>query len=67
MRRNVPFVPAHPASNDQFQLTMTTQRLMVSADWWRSMIRRRRRLSARDTVERADKGNDAGNRGSDQR
>ena len=41
---------------------------MVLVDRWLGMIlRRQRRLSARDTVERAGKANDAGNQATEQR
>jgi hypothetical protein len=41
---------------------------MVFADRWPGMmIRRQRRRSARDTVERAGKVNDAGNQATEQR
>jgi hypothetical protein len=47
---------------------MVTHRLMVFADRWRGMILRRdRRLARRETVERADKVNDADNDASEQR
>ena len=42
---------------------------MAFADRWRGMMLRRPRLALRsgETVERADKANDAGNHASDQR
>jgi hypothetical protein len=41
---------------------------MVLGDRWRGMVlRHRRRLSTRQTVERADKANDAGNYATEER